>query len=236
MSSVELVDLINSMRGETAAVLRHADFMVKLEKHPGIDSTKFFGEYKDTTGRTLKCYRLPKRECELMVMSESLAVQAKVYDRLQELEVLSGAGKRVAGRIENSPQMEAAKLFRPLFGIARLIGCDKSAAAISANQAVRKVTGQNLLALMDQTHIVAENQESLYFTPTQIGAEMSISNRKVNELLAQRGLQSKQGEAWIVSDAGRQYSRIYDTGKKHGSGVPVQQIKWTRDVIPVLKK
>ena len=33
----------------------------------------------------MKCYRLPKRECELMVMSESLAVQAKVYDKMNEL-------------------------------------------------------------------------------------------------------------------------------------------------------
>jgi anti-repressor protein len=86
MTSLELVALINESREAGRAELRHADFMAKLERHPGIDSTKFIAQYKDSTGRTVKCYRLPKRESELMVMSESLAVQTKVYDRMVELE------------------------------------------------------------------------------------------------------------------------------------------------------
>ena len=103
MTSLELVDFINAERRQEAndqstaefsiepAMLRHSDFMVKLEKHPGIDSPKFSAQYKDSTGRTLKCYRLPKRECELMVMSESLLVQARMYDRLAELEAKQAA-------------------------------------------------------------------------------------------------------------------------------------------------
>ena len=87
MTSLELVDTINDVRSaDGKRPLRHDHFMVKLEKHPGIDSPKFLGEYKDSTGRTLKCYHLPKRECELMVMSESLVVQARVYDKMTELE------------------------------------------------------------------------------------------------------------------------------------------------------
>jgi hypothetical protein len=86
MSSVELVDVINSMREPGRAELRHDNFMAKIEAHPGIQSPKFLGDYKDGRGRTYKCYYLPKRECELMVMSESLEVQTKVLDRLIELE------------------------------------------------------------------------------------------------------------------------------------------------------
>jgi hypothetical protein len=86
MSSVELVEIINSMREDGAAELRHDHFMVKIEKHPGIQSPKFLGDYKDSRGRMQKCYNLPKREAELMVMSESLEVQARVYDRLSALE------------------------------------------------------------------------------------------------------------------------------------------------------
>ena len=93
MTSLELVGLINEERDRedaeknmVSSQLRHADFMAKLERHPGIDSAKFSGQYKDSTGRTLKCYFLPKRECELMAMSESLRVQTRVYDRLKEIE------------------------------------------------------------------------------------------------------------------------------------------------------
>lgn len=83
MTSLDLVETINGVRrAEGKKPLRHDNFISKIEKHPGIDSPKFLGQYKDSTGRELKCYQLPKRECELMVMSESLAVQTKVYDRL----------------------------------------------------------------------------------------------------------------------------------------------------------
>lgn len=51
MSSVELVEVINSLRGEGRAELRHDNFMVKIENHPGIDSPKFgypdLGVFKD---------------------------------------------------------------------------------------------------------------------------------------------------------------------------------------------
>lgn len=86
MTSMEIVDVINELREEGSKELRHDNFMVKLEKHPSIQSPKFLGDYKDSKGRTYKCYHLPKRESELMVMSESLAVQARVYDRMTTLE------------------------------------------------------------------------------------------------------------------------------------------------------
>jgi hypothetical protein len=87
MSSLELVEFINAERKSEGAknAIRHDNFMKKVEAHPGIDSPKFLGEYRDSTGRTLKCYHLPKREAELMVMSESLVVQTRLYDKLQTL-------------------------------------------------------------------------------------------------------------------------------------------------------
>ena len=88
MTSLELVALINSERKEGRKALLHKNFMVKLEKHPGIDSAKFLAQYQDDTGRTLKCYHLPEREAKLMVMSESLEVQTKVYDRMTALEAV----------------------------------------------------------------------------------------------------------------------------------------------------
>ena len=93
MSSMEIVSVINEERkadaeavGTRFVVLRHDNFLVKIEKHPGIQSPKFLGDYTDERGRSQKCYHLPKREAELMVMSESLKVQTRVYDRLAEKE------------------------------------------------------------------------------------------------------------------------------------------------------
>ncbi len=43
MSSIDLVETINSIQPEGKAELRHDHFMVKIEKHPGITSPKFLG-------------------------------------------------------------------------------------------------------------------------------------------------------------------------------------------------
>jgi phage anti-repressor protein len=131
--------------------------------------------------------------------------------------------------------LEPVKEFKALFGLAKLIGLDKNAAAISANQAVRHITGTNLLSLLGQTHL-EQSEQTQFFTPTELGEQIKLSGRKVNTLLAEAGFQVKRGEVWEVQDAGREFAKIYDTGKKHGSGVPIQQIKWAAGVLPLLKQ
>jgi phage anti-repressor protein len=78
MSSVEIVEVINAMRKPGSAVLAHDNFLKKIKAHPGITGVNFYGSYSDPLGREQNCYYLPKREAELMVMSESLEVQTKV--------------------------------------------------------------------------------------------------------------------------------------------------------------
>jgi hypothetical protein len=87
MSSLELVKIINDLREYGQAELRHDNFMIKVAKVLGeTDVLKFQGIYKDSMNRDKPCYHLPKRESQLMVMSESYKVQAAVYDRMVELE------------------------------------------------------------------------------------------------------------------------------------------------------
>lgn len=131
--------------------------------------------------------------------------------------------------------VQPAKEFRAMFGIARLIGCDKNAAAISANLAVGKLTGTNVLQLLGHTHLESARQDTQFFTPTELGKRIGTSARGVNLLLAEAGLQLKRGEAWEVTDAGREFARLYDTGKQHGSGVPITQTKWSPNVMPLLE-
>jgi len=232
MSSIDLVDLINSMREEGSAELLHKNFLVKIEKHPGITSAKFLAYVEIDIGngatRKSKCYYLPKRECELMVMSESLEVQTKVYDRMTALE------QQLIQQPTAKPSLvQPAKEFRAMYGIARLIGLDKHVAAISANQAVAKTTGANFLELLGHTHLEAEKQE-IYYTPTALGAQIGASAMRFNALLSIAGLQEKRGTHWEVLPEGKKYARILDTGKKHGNGTMVQQIKWSNATLDIV--
>ena len=229
MSSMELVELINGMRTPGKVELRHDNFMSKIEKHPGIMSPKFLGhiEVPGPNGgtRKSKCYFLPKRECELMVMSESLEVQTKVYDRLSEIE-----------RPTLDRALQALKLAPLAVKAARAFGLDKNVAAISANQYVCSVTGHNLLKEFGSTHLLAENQETQWFTPTQLKGESKVSAQKLNEALATAGLQERRDKVWELTPAGHAYARLFDTGKKHNSGTMVQQIRWSPKVLAELRQ
>jgi len=86
MTSLELVDFINSHEGRQD--LTHANFMAKVPKVLGEGGViQFQHTYvHPQNGQTYPCYRFPKREACLMAMSYSYELQAKVFDRMTELE------------------------------------------------------------------------------------------------------------------------------------------------------
>lgn len=86
MTSLELVDFINSQRGSGAAELAHSDFLKKVPQVLGGDAGKFSSVYMGGNGQERPCYKFPKREACLMAMSYSYDLQAKVFDRMTALE------------------------------------------------------------------------------------------------------------------------------------------------------
>jgi hypothetical protein len=66
------------------------------------------------------------------------------------------------------PAPDALQLAPLAVQAAMALGLDKNAAAISANQYVRKITGQNLLESFDHADLPAENQSTQWFTPTAL--------------------------------------------------------------------
>ncbi len=102
MTSVELVSFINEIRKADAKAagekfpskdfsrLRHEHFMAKVLKVLGDTAPKFSGAafYTNGTGAKVEraIYNFPKREACLMAMSYSYDIQAKVFDKMTELE------------------------------------------------------------------------------------------------------------------------------------------------------
>lgn len=91
MTSLELVDFINSQRKEGESDLRHDHFMAKVPKVLGEEHAPKFREMTavvvgNGATRQSPIYRLPKREACLMAMSYSYELQAKVFDRMTDLE------------------------------------------------------------------------------------------------------------------------------------------------------
>ncbi len=137
-------------------------------------------------------------------------------------------GKAGVGR---TAALQPPRIFTDYFKVARLIGCDRNAAAISANQVVLHKTGENVLALLGQTHIEAKKQE-IHFNVSDLVD--GISGQRMNKMLAAAGLQTREGEQWVPTTDGKDFCRIFDTGKRHGGGAPVTAIKWSKDVLGLL--
>lgn len=86
MTSLELVQFINNQRDVGAAELMHSDFLKKVPQVLGIGAGNFSSAYLDSQNKSRPCYTFPKREACLMAMSYSYDLQAKVFDRMTELE------------------------------------------------------------------------------------------------------------------------------------------------------
>lgn len=133
------------------------------------------------------------------------------------------------------PSADAFKLIPTVVRAARALGLDRNAAAISANQVVTKLTGTNVMQLLGHTHVESE-QQVMFFTPTELGERIGVSGRKFNMLLAEADLQAKKGKIWVPLTAAEGFCRILDTGKRHGDGTMVQQLKWAENVLTLIQQ
>lgn len=132
MTSVELVDYINSERAEGESKLEHSDFLKKVPQVLGKDAGNFSSIYFDSMNRQKPCYTFPKREACLMAMSYSYDLQAKVFDRMTALEqrtapapvltrldILKLAMESEEGRIKAEAERDHAVATKALIGSKR---------------------------------------------------------------------------------------------------------------------
>ena len=174
------------------------------------------------------------RHAKLIETDEAWQVFGKLEDAY-----FTGATERTAPAALGSRVREAVTVFASYKRLCRMIGLDKNQAAISANQATLKRTGENVLADVGATHLLAPQQAAI-LTPTQIGERLGgLSGKRVNLLLVERSYQvaiphTKGGSAWEPTTEGSRYAIWQDTGKRHGDGTAVRQLKWSAEVLPAL--
>ncbi len=227
MTSLELVEFINSQREDSASELRHSDFLDKTVKVLGLEmSESFRSSYMDSMNRQKPCYRFPKREACLMAMSYSYELQAKVFDRMTELEE-----QQKPKAVLNLLVIASQPIFEAAFTYAKLFGLEGNQALLSADKATERHTGFSPMRFM-QIELKKEEQ-TLNLTPTEIGKQLNppLSAIATNKRLESLGYQEKLGSAWVPTTAGKPYAVFLDTGKKHSDGTPVTQLKWLSSII-----
>jgi len=176
-----------------------------------------------------------KRDSIVVVAQLSPEFTARLVDRWQELESQAQPIKTVRPNTVTDEFKRALKLTPLAVKALRALGCDKNGAAIGANQLIRKQTHVDLLALSGNTHLIAENQNSGYYTPTELGKHIGLSAQKINKLLEMAGLQKRIGDTWEVTPTAKAHYRRFDTMRRHSDGTPVTQVKWANSVLPFLE-
>ena len=204
----DFISLHEKVKRETGATTR-------IEYHLTIDTAKHIAMMSNTDkGFEVRDYFI---ECERRLKAretkEKRPMEIPTFDQLTK----------------NPP-----RLMREMYKTLKLFDIDTNAAAISANQFVIKHTGINILRDCGQTHLLAQDQENMYYTPTQLGKYMDLTARDINDLLYKIGFQKKIGGQWQPTKKAQGYFRIYDVGKRHNSGVPVTQIKWSKKVVKLI--
>lgn len=125
--------------------------------------------------------------------------------------------------------------------IANFFGLEGNQALLSANKMTSNQYsefGVNPLLECGVDLINEKNQQ--YFTPTQLGKHINTSANEINKNLTRAGFQEslrdhKNRLFYLVTDTGKDFCQIVDTGKTHNDGSPVQQVKWSMEVIPKIE-
>ncbi|HII95752.1 MAG TPA: hypothetical protein HA367_08505 [Candidatus Methanofastidiosum sp.] len=129
--------------------------------------------------------------------------------------------------------------FQAAVDMAYMFGLSGNQALFHANKAVKNFHGVNCLERFELTHLISPTQQQ-FITPTEIGSQLSLSAKTINQKLENLGFQTqtrnhKNRLTWLVTDLGRQYAQLLDTNKKHSDGTPVMQIKWDHKVMEFIK-
>lgn len=205
MSSVDLVDYINNQRLPGQSELRHDHFMEKVPKVLGeVYAPKFSGTQSYGNNNLRAVYHFPKREACLMAMSYSYDLQAKVFDRMTELEgsvipkTMAQALRLAADQAEQLEQQQAAlALAAPKVDFFDKV-VDRST-LMTATQVAQKI-GMSAISL--NKHLDALDVYSKCVKRSRVFKQWVIDKGygelKQTELGYSQPLFTTAGEAWIV--------------------------------------
>jgi phage regulator Rha-like protein len=84
MSSLEISELTGKRHDNVTRDIR--TMLEALDENTGLS---FEGSYQDSTGRSLRCYNLPKRETIILISGYDVVMRSRIIDRWMELEEAS---------------------------------------------------------------------------------------------------------------------------------------------------
>ncbi len=220
---------------EVLGLDRATDALITLD----YDEKKTIGSGKTEDGRNISKLRMVNEPGLYTLIFKSRKEEAKRFRKWITHDVLPTIRKTGSYSIKPKTLTPIAKELHAAIRIAKYLGLDKNQAILSANRAVKNLTGCDCMEVMETTHLISDKKE-IHMTPSDIGKQIGLSGQKANKLLERLGFQKSSRDyknrlKWAVTEMGKKYAVLKDTGKKHGSGTPVLQLFWLESVMDHLK-
>lgn len=197
----------------------------------------------DDDEKALHTMQTPGGAQEMSIISEaglyslilrSRKPEAKAFKRWVTHDILPSIRKTGSYSAPAKAEISVQSEVECALMILKAAGITGNQLAIAADNYYRKRTGLSVIEASG-VELVAPKQQQL-LTPTQLGKELGLSGRKVNLMLAGLGLQRRIGDVWEPTEDGKARGAVLiDTGKRHGDGAPVRQLKWPSDVVNALR-
>jgi len=229
MTSKEIATLVESRHDSVKRTIERLAEQVVIELPPTVEIS--------TATKPVQVYVFDhehKRDSFIVVAQLSPEFTARLVDRWQELEAQLVQPSFAPFTVERA----AFELSVAATAAAKAFGFEGNQAILSADKAVRAITGISPLSLMGHTHLLAAKQEPL-LTPTDIGKRLGVSPQLVNVLLIECDLQISYRDlhnklCYELTEEGKHFGEYTDTGKRYTDGTPIRQIKWNASVIDTI--
>ena len=172
MSSLEIADLTGKQHKDVIRDIRN--MLNQLEIH----SAQFCAQYKDSIGRSLPMFNLPKRETLILVSGYSVAMRARIIDRWQELEAKGKPDLSTdVGKLLLIQEMAAKQL--------ELISENKR---ISESLSIAAPKAEFVDSFVDSTGLKSFRK---------VAKILGINERKFRQFLADNKIMYKQNGDWL---------------------------------------
>lgn len=187
----------------------------------------------DPNGRKYPEYLITRDGLTLLVMGytgeKAMTFKLAYIKRFNEME-------EQLRKQQETPQLLSldAKLSGSAL-ILRCAGIEGNQLALALDKQYKKEVGYSALNATGTT-LVAPKQVQLA-NPTQLGKELGINARKVNQLLLEMDYQIKTPSGYEPTQNGLDMgAQLLDVGKKHSDGTPIRQLKWPFSLVDELRQ
>ena len=210
MTSREIAELTGKRHDNVQADIR------KMLDELGLNAPDFSGDLPDSYGRMQPGFKLPKRECLILVSGYSIAMRARIIDRWEALE--TGRAQPLAAAIGPS-NLEQLQMAEVLASALRLDGSSRLKLMADATKLLAPALAPLLPvyaidAPAGAPAVSSEPTESL--TTLMARFRVGVSTRAGNLILQERGLLEKRTRpssaggtksSWSITEKGLAFGK-----------------------------